>query len=410
MSRTVVFKSADQRLGLLARAVLRARMMQRSLVVGAVAVVMALGFALVGLVPTASAITTNAKQAVVVDAETGRILFQKQARQQMAPSSMTKVMTAYVLFNALRAGQLSMDTTYTVSQKAKDRLGSTMWLKKGQKVTVQELLNGLIVVSGNDAAITLAEGFAGTEENFATLMNATAVAIGMVDSNFVNASGWPDEGHVSTAWDLALLGQRLISDHPDFYSYFSRQSYTFNDIYQLNRNPLLDDDSLEVDGIKTGQTNAGGFGVMISAVQGDRRVIVVINGAVSKAERKKQAAQLTEYALRAFGNYSLFKAGQVIGHAPVWLGQQDTVPLVAKYSLRMTLMRHTYENLRAQVTYRSPVPAPVQAGDELGSVILSGPGIDPEEIPVLAGATVDSVGRLERVSTGIRYIIFGLSQ
>ena len=285
-----------------------------------------------------------------------------------------------------------------------------MWLKKGQKVTVQELLNGLIVVSGNDAAITLAEGFAGTEENFATLMNATAVAIGMVDSNFVNASGWPDEGHVSTAWDLALLGQRLISDHPDFYSYFSRQSYTFNDIYQLNRNPLLDDDSLEVDGIKTGQTNAGGFGVMISAVQGDRRVIVVINGAVSKAERKKQAAQLTEYALRAFGNYSLFKAGQVIGHAPVWLGQQDTVPLVAKYSLRMTLMRHTYENLRAQVTYRSPVPAPVQAGDELGSVILSGPGIDPEEIPVLAGATVDSVGRLERVSTGIRYIIFGLSQ
>lgn len=377
---------------------------------GVAAAGLAMALFLLWSAQTASAITTDAKQAVIVDAETGRILYQKNARQQMAPSSMTKVMTAYVLFNALRAGQLSMETTYTVSQKAKDRQGSTMWLKTGQKVTVQELLIGLIVVSGNDAAIVLAEGFAGSEDNFAKLMNATAIAIGMADSNFVNASGWPDPGHLSTAWDLALLGQRLISDHPDFYSYFSRSSYKFNDIVQVNRNPILNDESLGVDGIKTGQTEAGGFGVMISAVRDGRRVIVVLNGASSKAERKNQAEHLTEYALRAFGNYSVFRAGQVIEHAPVWLGQKDTVPLVAKYSLRMTLPRHTYQNLRAQVTYRSPVPAPVRAGDELGTLILSGPGIDPEEIPVLAGESVDSVGRLERVSTGIRYIIFGLSE
>jgi len=365
--------------------------------------------ALTILAPLAGAITTDAKQAIVVDAETGKVLYEKNARQQMAPSSMTKVMTAYVLFNALRAGQLSMDTIYTVSEKASSRRGSTMWLERRQKVSVQDLLIGLIVVSGNDAAIALGEGFAGTEAEFAKLMNATAVAIGMVDTNFVNASGWPDEGHYSTAWDLAILGQRLISDHPDFYSYFARKSFNFNDILQNNRNPILGDELLGVDGIKTGQTDAGGYGVMISAVRDDRRVIIVLNGATSKAERKTQAERLTDWALRAYGNHSLFRAGQVIGHAPVWLGQQDTVPLVAKYGLRMTLPRHTYENLRAQVTYRSPVPAPVNIGTELGTLILSGPGIDPQEIPVVAGASVDSVGRLERVSTGIRYIVFGLS-
>lgn len=361
------------------------------------------------LTPVAQGITTEAKQAIVVDAETGFVLYEKNARQQMAPSSMTKTMTAYVVFNAIKAGQLTLDTQVTVSEKARRRGGSTMWLEQGQKVSVKDLLIGLIVVSGNDAAIALAEGFAGSEPEFAKIMNATAVAIGMLDSNFVNASGWPDDGHLSTAWDLAILGQRLISDHPDFYSYFSRESFKFNDIIQNNRNPVLRDDALGVDGIKTGHTNAGGYGVMISAVRDGRRVIVVLNGTTSKEDRKNEAEHLTDWALRAYGNYSLFRAGQVIEHAPVWLGQEDSVPLVAQYGLRMTLPRHTYENLRAQVNYRSPIPAPVQVGAEIGTLILSGPGIDPEEIPVIAGASVDSVGRLERVSTGIRYIVFGLA-
>lgn len=373
------------------------------------ATVLGLLASLAVLIAPAQGITTEAKQAIVVDAETGTVLYEKNARQQMAPSSMTKTLTAYVIFNALRAQQLTLDTEFTVSEKAWRRRGSTMWLERGQKVSVKDLLIGLIVVSGNDAAIVLAEGFAGSEEEFAQIMNATAVAIGMLDSNFVNASGWPDEGHLSTAWDLAVLGQRLISDHADFYSYFSRDSFKFNDIIQNNRNPILNDEFLGVDGIKTGHTNAGGYGVMISAVRDKRRVIIVLNGTTSKADRKTEAERLTDWALRAYGNYSLFRAGQVIEHAPVWLGQEDSVPLVAQYGLRMTLPRHTYENLRAQVNYRSPIPAPVQVGQEIGTLILSGPGIDPEEIPVIAGASVDSVGRLERVSTGIRYIVFGLA-
>lgn len=385
------------------------RSLLSALTTSAKGVVLGILLAVLAFLPTAQAITTEAKQAIVVDAETGTVLYEKNARQQMAPSSMTKVMTAYVLFNALRAGQVTLDTEYVVSEKARRRGGSTLWLEQGQRVSVEELLIGLIVVSGNDSAIVLAEGFAGTEAEFARIMNATAVAIGMLDSNFVNASGWPDEGHLSTAWDLALLGQRLISDHPDFYTYFSRKSYRFNDIIQYNRNPILGDELLGVDGIKTGHTQAGGYGVMISAVREGRRVIIVLNGTTSKDNRKNEAERLTDWALRAYGNYSLFRAGQVIEHAPVWLGQESTVPLVAKYGLRMTLPRHTYDNLRAQVTYRSPIPAPVQVGDEVGTLILSGPGIDPEEIPVIAGGSVDSVGRLERVSTGIRYIVFGVS-
>ena len=179
------------------------------LVKGAQALALGLLVALLATFSVAHAITTEAKQAIVVDAETGTVLYEKNARQQMAPSSMTKVMTAYVVFNALRAGQLTLDTEFVVSEKARRRGGSTMWLEQGQRVSVEELLIGLIVVSGNDSAIVLAEGFAGTEAEFAKIMNATAVAIGMLDSNFVNASGWPDEGHLSTAWDLALLGQRI---------------------------------------------------------------------------------------------------------------------------------------------------------------------------------------------------------
>ncbi|MGB1157022.1 MAG: D-alanyl-D-alanine carboxypeptidase family protein [Alphaproteobacteria bacterium] len=359
--------------------------------------------------PLAQAISTDAKQAVVMDAETGTLLYEKNINQPMAPSSMTKVMTAYVLFDALRDGRLTLDTTFTVSAKARQRGGSTLWLEQGQKVSVEDLLIGLIVVSGNDAAIALAEGYAGSEAAFAQIMNDTGRAIGMINSNFVNASGWPDEGHFSTAYDLAVLGQRLISDHADFYSYFSRESFTFNDIYQLNRNPVLGNEVLGVDGIKTGHTNAGGYGIMISAIKEARRVIIVLNGMTSKAERKTESERLTDWALRAYGNYSLFRKGQIIEHAPVWLGQEDSVPLVAKYELRMTLPRQTYEKLRAQVTYRSPIPAPVKKGDEVGLLVLSGPGIDPEEIPVLAGASVDSVGRLERVATGIRYLVFGLA-
>ena len=353
----------------------------------------------------ALAISASAQQVVVIDVESTDILFQKNSTQPMTPSSMTKVMTAYLVFNALERGEISLSTEFEVSQKAASRGGSTMLLPKGRMVTVDDLLRGLIVASGNDAAITLAEGLAGSEAAFSERMNRTAQAIGMTDTNFVNASGWPEPGHVSTARDMARLGLRLINDHWAYYGYFGQEAIVYRGSTFRNRHPVLG--KLGVDGIKTGRTQDGGYGVMVSASSEGRRVLVVLNGAGSEAERKTDAEKLTAWALNEFSNHSLFRAGQVIAHAPVWLGTQPTIPLVTQFGLRMTLPAQAHSNLRAQVTYNSPIPAPVTAGQEVGSLIISGPGIKPHEIPVLAGASVDSVGRLERVSTGIRYIVFG---
>jgi len=353
----------------------------------------------------ALAISASAQQVVVIDVESTDILFQKNSTQPMTPSSMTKVMTAYLVFNALERGEISLSTEFEVSQKAASRGGSTMLLPKGRRVTVDDLLRGLIVASGNDVAITLAEGLAGSEAAFAERMNQTAQAIGMTDTNFVNASGWPEPGHVSTARDMARLGLRLINDHWAYYGYFGQEAIVYRGSTFRNRHPVLG--KLGVDGIKTGRTQDGGYGVMVSAASEGRRVLVVLNGAGTEAERKTDAEKLTAWALNEFSNHSLFRAGQVIAHAPVWLGTEPTIPLVAQFGLRMTLPAQAHSNLRAQVTYNSPIPAPVTAGQEVGSLIISGPGIKPHEIPVLAGVSVDSVGRLERVSTGIRYIVFG---
>ena len=211
----------------------------------------------------ALAISASAQQVVVIDVESTDILFQKNSTQPMTPSSMTKVMTAYLVFNALERGEISLSTEFEVSQKAASRGGSTMLLPKGRMVTVDDLLRGLIVASGNDAAITLAEGLAGSEAAFAERMNRTAQAIGMTDTNFVNASGWPELGHVSTARDMARLGLRLINDHWAYYGYFGQEAIVYRGSTFRNRHPVLG--KLGVDGIKTGRTQDGGYGVMVSA-------------------------------------------------------------------------------------------------------------------------------------------------
>lgn len=357
----------------------------------------------------AQAITALSRQVVVIDVESRDVLWQKNSTEQMTPSSMTKVMTAYLVFSALNRGEVSLSTEFVVSERAARRGGSTMLLPAGRKVTVHDLLRGLIVASGNDAAITLAEGLAGSEERFAVLMNQTAAALGMKNTNFVNASGWPEPGHVSTALDMTQLGLRLISDHWGYYEYFTASAITYRGSTFRNRNPILG--KLGVDGIKTGRTQDGGYGVMLSAAADDgRRVLVVLNGAKNEADRKMDAENLIDWALTHFDNHSLFAAGQVIAYAPVWLGTTSHIPLVAKVEVRMTIPVQAYRSLRAQLSYNSPIPAPIQRGQEVGSLIVTGPGIKPHEVPVLAGASVDSVGRLERVSTGIRYIVFGLPE
>ncbi|MGB0843347.1 MAG: D-alanyl-D-alanine carboxypeptidase family protein [Alphaproteobacteria bacterium] len=317
---------------------------QRNLVQIAISLVLATLIAL-----PASAITTIAKQALIIDAETGTILFSKSPDEPMAPSSMTKIMTAMVVFDHVATGKIDLSQRLRVSKKSWAKGGSKMFLREGTYVEVEKLLKGLIVQSGNDASIALAEGIAGTEDEFVELMNQRAKDLGMNTTNFENASGWPDDNHFTTARDLTTLSQALINLYPDFYHYFSIPSFKYSDIFQKNRNPLLKKKAFGADGIKTGFTSAGGYGITGSALLNGRRTIMVLNGMPSKSARISESEKMMDWAQRSFDNYSLFKAGQVVDYGHVWLGQRKRVPLVVSNELRITMPVGARSNLKAKI-------------------------------------------------------------
>lgn len=330
---------------------------------------------------------------------------------------MTKMMTAYVIFDALSAGEIDIEQRMRVSQRAYDPIGSRMWLGLDTTVSVDRLLNGLIVQSGNDAAIVLAEGLSGSVETFVARMNATAQALGMSNTSFMNPSGLSEEGHFSTARDMAILSRALILNHPQFYTYFSRTEYTYADIRQLNRNLLLGEglgEGLGVDGIKTGYTSAGGYGQATSAVDPEtgRRIIAVFNGTDSKAARKREAERLVEFGLGSFSNHDLFRAGQVVGHAPVWLGEQARIPLVVQRNIRRTLRRDAIHNMRATlVLYQSPLEAPITEGQEVGKLLYFSLGMSGDTAPfeetVYAGESVEALSQVDAALQGVQYYLLG---
>lgn len=362
---------------------------------------------LLALTGAAQAITTSALQAIVLDAETGTVLFEKSADEHMAPSSMTKIMTALIVFDKLNEGTIDLDTRFKVSRKAWAKGGSKMFLHERTFVRVRDLLRGLIVQSGNDAAITLAEGIAGTEADFAMLMNQRAASIGMTTTNFVNASGWPDDNHFSTARDIAALSTYLVLNYTKYYGFFGEGSFKYKGVNQRNRNLLLGKPGLGVDGIKTGATKAGGYGISLSAVKDGRRIIVVLNGMKSKRERTTEGERMVDWALRNFDNYTLFTGGQVVDYAHVWLGEKKRVPLVVKDSFRTTMSRSARANLEARLIYNGPIPAPVTKGQRVGDIILAAPGITPIRLELIAGEEVPKLGRLGAVLTGLRHTVLG---
>ena len=254
---------------------------------------------------------TSAKQAIIVDYKTGNVLFEKNADQKMPTSSMSKVMSMYVIFDALKKGNLSLDDEFVVSEKAWKKGGSKMFIEVGKKVKVEDLIRGVIIQSGNDATIALAEGLAGSEEMFANALNRKAKELGMDNSSFMNASGWPDENHYSTARDLAKLAKAMIEEFPEYYEFYSETEFTFNDIKQANRNPLLGA-GIGADGLKTGHTDDGGYGLIGTGVNDDgRRVIMVLNGMESKKERREESIRLLQWGLNGFTNVVLFENKKV---------------------------------------------------------------------------------------------------
>jgi len=347
-----------------------------------------------------------ARQVILIDAATGTVLYAKDADAQMPTSSMSKMMTMYLVFDAIKNGKLKMDDTLPVSQHAWQQEGSRMFLNVGQQVKVEDLIRGVIVQSGNDAAVTFAEALgSGSEATFADMMNAKAKQLGMNNSHFMNATGLPDPQHYSTARDLATLALALQRDFPDYYHYFSELTFTYNGISQGNRNPLLYR-NMNVDGLKTGHTDVGGFGLTASAVRGGRRLVMVINGMDDMQARADESAKVLDYGYREFGLYPIAKAGDVMANASVWLGTSKTVAVVASQDALVTLPRGARTGLKAVVTFDQPIAAPVKKGQIVGTLTITAPDIDAKTIPLVAASDVEQVGFFARLFAKIR-LIFG---
>jgi serine-type D-Ala-D-Ala carboxypeptidase (penicillin-binding protein 5/6) len=362
--------------------------------------------------PTNSnAIETVAREAILFDMLTGSVLFEKNADNLMPPSSMSKLMTVYMLFQRLKEGSLSLEDSFSVSENAWRKGGaksgsSTMFLEPGSRVRVEDLIRGIVVQSGNDACIVVAEGLASSERAFAEEMTLNARKIGLEKSVFRNSTGWPDPEHVMTARELALLSKRTIEDFPEFFHYYSEKSFTYNGIRQGNRNPLLYRD-IGADGLKTGHTSVAGYGLTASAVRGDRRLILVVNGLPSVKVRSRESERLIEWGFREFNNYKLFSSGETVTEADVWLGEDATVPMAIENQLVMTLPRKTRRNMKVTVVFDGPIAAPIAEGQRLAKLLVMAPGVETIEVPLVAGADVERLGLIGRLVTALKYLLLG---
>ncbi len=356
----------------------------------------------------AFALETKAREALLIDLETGTALLEKDADSPMPPASMSKIMTAYMVFDRLKDGRLSLDDELPVSEKAWKMGGSKMFVRVNTKIRVEDLLRGVIVQSGNDACIVLAEGLAGTEAAFAEAMTRRAKEIGLTNSHFANATGWPDPNHWMTPRDLVTLARRVIEDFPEYYKFYSETEFTWSEIRQSNRNPLLYK-SVGADGLKTGHTEEAGYGLTASATQGDRRLVMVLNGMASQRERAEESARIMAWGFREFDNFKLAQPGENIENALVWLGESATVPLVAPDGLTVTMSRAARVNMKVKVVYESPVPAPIEVGQQIGKLVVSAPDTELIEVPLYAGEAVEQLGVFGRLTAALKFLIFGNS-
>jgi len=360
--------------------------------------------------PTASTSTsgieTQAKHALVLEADTGVVLLDKGADERMPPASMSKIMTAYVVFDMLKQGRANPEDELPVSERAWRLQGSKMFVPLGGRLSIDNLLKGVIIQSGNDACLVLAEGLAGSEEAFVDLMNQKAKEIGLKDSHFVNVSGLPDPDHYMTARDLATLAMRTIKDFPEYYHYYGDTEYEFNNIKQGNRNPLLYK-GMGADGLKTGHTEEAGYSLTASVKREDRRVILVLGGLPTMKARAQESERLIDWAFREFNDYRLFAAGVKVDEAEVWLGSEAKVPLTVSQDLRITLPRKARKDMKVTAKYDRPIAAPITKGQTVGKVIVTAPDVPPTEVPLVTAADIPRMDPLGRIATLAGYLVWG---
>ncbi len=364
-----------------------------------------------GCVGSAAAIETKARNLILMDYDTGQYLMTKDAEKKVPPASMSKLMTVYMVFEKLKDGSLSEDDLFTVSENAWRKGGaasgsSTMFLPIGAKVRVGDLIRGILIQSGNDACIVVAENISGSEEDFAVAMQEKARKLGLTNSSFANATGWPHPDHRMSVEDLAKLAQLLIRNFPEYYPIFSEKNFTYNGIKQGNRNPLLYSMS-EADGLKTGHTEEAGFSLTASAKRDNRRLISVMTGLSSNKERSEEAERIMNWGFREFDNYKILKQGQKVAEIPVWLGKEEKIDLLVNQDVIKTIKNNLAAKVKMTVSYDKPVKAPIKQGDKLGVVRIEIPEQEAFQIDVVADKNVERMGFFGRVMQNIKYLLLG---
>lgn len=334
----------------------------------------------------------------IVDMTSGQVLAQRNADVPLPPASMSKLMTLALLFDALAEGRVTMDSTWSVSQRAHQMGGSSMFLETRDRPTTEDLIHGIVTVSGNDATVVVAEGLAGSEEAFARHANQRALEMGMTNTSIANASGWPHPMHRMSLHDLAILAEYLLTEHAVYYHYLGVTSFRWNDIEQPNRLPLLGA-GVGVDGLKTGHTEEAGYSMVGSAVQGPRRIVFVFSGLNSAAERAEEAERIVTWAFRQFSERALFDAGQTVTRADVWMGAQNDLPLVTADAVSTLVPVITQGDVAVRVEYEGPLRAPVEAGQQVANLVIEVPGLEPRTLPLLAGESVAEGGFVPRIRT-----------
>lgn len=355
----------------------------------------------------ARAFDTAAKAAILIDHRTGEVLFAKNADQPIPPASMSKLMTAFMVFERLKAGSLKLDDRLPVSEKAWRTGGSKMFVHVGDRVKVEDLLRGIIVQSGNDACVVIAEALAGSEEAFVAQMTKRASEVGLTHSRFANAWGDDDPNHIMSARDLARIASLIVAGFPEYVHFYSEPEFTYANIKQQNRNPLLRAGVPGVDGMKTGHTSQAGYGLVATASRDGRRLVLVVAGLDTERQRRAEAERLLEHGFRDFQEYRLFPTGAPIVETAVWMGEAATVPLVADDLVTVTLTREARRSLAVTLRYDGPAVAPITKGQKLGEIEIRADGKEPRTVPLLAGSDVGRAGMLGRLAGMMGYLVSG---
>jgi D-alanyl-D-alanine carboxypeptidase (penicillin-binding protein 5/6) len=361
---------------------------------------------LAGAAPALAAIDTSAEHGLIMDAATGQVLWEKDGMVPMPPASMSKLMTLELLFQRLKDGRMKLTDTLPVSERAWRTQGSKMFVELGSRIAIEDLIRGIITQSGNDACIVVAEGVGGTVENFVTMMNARAKQLGLAQSTFVNPDGLPDpDGQLMSAFDLAKLARHLINDYPGYYHYFSEKSFTWHNINQPNRD-LVISQLPGADGLKTGHTDAAGYGITISAKRANQRLILVLNGLrypqyhndyFPNIKRAEEAGRVMEMAFREFRSYPVFAAGQVLGNASVKGGAVPDVPVNVQLPLAVTMQVDSHDAMKTALNIDPNLTAPVSTGQRIGTATVSAPQFPGVTVPVYAAKDVPGASIVQRV-------------